>query len=79
VLLIAPPLAYFLAYRVCISLQRSDRQVLEHGIETGLIKRLPHGEYIEVHQPLGPVDSHGRPVPLRFLLRRPINIHTVCM
>ncbi|SEM45050.1 ubiquinol-cytochrome c reductase cytochrome b subunit, partial [Rhodococcus maanshanensis] len=45
---------------------RSDRQVLEHGIETGVIKRLPHGEYVEVHQPLGPVDDHGHPIPLEY-------------
>ncbi|GAB3204762.1 cytochrome bc1 complex cytochrome b subunit [Nocardia tengchongensis] len=65
-LLLAPPMAYFAAYRFCIGLQRSDRAVLEHGIETGVIKRLPHGEYIEVHQPLGPVDSHGHPIPLEY-------------
>ncbi|MCP2278857.1 cytochrome bc complex cytochrome b subunit [Nocardia amikacinitolerans] len=65
-LLVAPPLAYFLTYRFCIGLQRSDRAVLEHGIETGVIKRLPHGEYIEVHQPLGPVDDHGHPIPLEY-------------
>ncbi|MGW4350841.1 cytochrome bc1 complex cytochrome b subunit [Nocardia sp. NPDC004582] len=65
-LLLAPPIAYFVAYRFCIGLQRSDRAVLEHGIETGVIKRLPHGEYIEVHQPLGPVDSHGHPIPLEY-------------
>ncbi|WP_040806833.1 cytochrome bc1 complex cytochrome b subunit [Nocardia concava] len=65
-LLVAPPIAYFAAYRFCIGLQRSDRAVLEHGIETGVIKRLPHGEYIEVHQPLGPVDSHGHPIPLEY-------------
>ncbi|WP_433562001.1 cytochrome bc1 complex cytochrome b subunit [Nocardia sp. CA-151230] len=65
-LLVAPPIAYFVAYRFCIGLQRSDRAVLEHGIETGVIKRLPHGEYIEVHQPLGPVDSHGHPIPLEY-------------
>jgi ubiquinol-cytochrome c reductase cytochrome b subunit len=40
--------------------------VLEHGIETGIIKRLPHGAYIELHQPLGPVDDHGHPVPLAY-------------
>ncbi|MEV6219471.1 cytochrome bc complex cytochrome b subunit [Nocardia sp. NPDC051833] len=64
--LLLPPLAYFVAYRFCIGLQRSDRAVLEHGIETGVIKRLPHGEYIEVHQPLGPVDDHGHAVPLEY-------------
>jgi quinol---cytochrome-c reductase cytochrome b subunit len=63
--LVVPPLAYVIAYRVCLALQRSDREVLEHGIETGIIKRLPHGEFIEVHQPLGP--SHdGHPVPLEY-------------
>ncbi|MFI5540827.1 cytochrome bc complex cytochrome b subunit [Nocardia sp. NPDC051900] len=65
-LLLAPPIAYFLAYRICIGLQRSDRAVLDHGVETGVLVRLPHGEYIEVHQPLGPVDKHGHPVPLEY-------------
>ncbi|RMI29094.1 cytochrome bc1 complex cytochrome b subunit [Nocardia stercoris] len=64
--LVAPPVAYYLAYRFCLGLQRSDRAVLEHGIETGVIKRLPHGEYIEIHQPLGPVDHHGHPIPLEY-------------
>ncbi|WP_028932815.1 cytochrome b [Pseudonocardia spinosispora] len=61
-----PPLAYWVTYRFCIGLQRSDRAVLEHGIETGIIKRLPHGEFIEVHQPLAGVDSHGHAIPLAY-------------
>lgn len=65
-LLLAPPLAYLAAYRLCLALQRSDRSVLEHGIETGVVRRLPHGEYIELHQPLGPVDEHGHPIPLPY-------------
>ncbi|PXW32328.1 UNVERIFIED_CONTAM: menaquinol-cytochrome c reductase cytochrome b subunit precursor [Williamsia faeni] len=65
-LIIVPPLAYYIAYRWALALQRSDRAVLEHGIETGIIMRLPHGEFIELHQPLGPVDSHGHPVPLPY-------------
>jgi ubiquinol-cytochrome c reductase cytochrome b subunit len=40
--------------------------VLEHGIETGIIKRLPHGEFIEVHQPLAGVDDHGHAIPLEY-------------
>ncbi|TKG71491.1 cytochrome bc1 complex cytochrome b subunit [Prauserella endophytica] len=64
--LIAPPLAYYITYRICLGLQRSDREVLEHGVETGIIKRLPHGEFIEIHQPLGPVDGHGHPVELEY-------------
>jgi ubiquinol-cytochrome c reductase cytochrome b subunit len=58
-LVVFPPIAYLLAYRICLGLQRHDREVLEHGVETGIIKVLPTGEYIEVHQPLGPVDDHG--------------------
>jgi ubiquinol-cytochrome c reductase cytochrome b subunit len=58
-LLTLPPLAYTLVYRICLGLQRHDREVLEHGVETGIIKLLPNGEFIEVHQPLGPVDDHG--------------------
>ncbi|HEY1569726.1 MAG TPA: cytochrome b, partial [Pseudonocardiaceae bacterium] len=65
-LLVLPPLFYFVTYRICLGLQRSDREVLEHGIETGMIKRLPHGEFIEVHQPLAGVDSHGHPRELAY-------------
>ncbi|MFC4941960.1 cytochrome b [Pseudonocardia sp. GCM10023141] len=64
--LIVPPIAYYVTYRFCIGLQRGDRAVLEHGIETGIIKRLPHGEFIEVHQPLGGVDEHGHAIPLAY-------------
>jgi ubiquinol-cytochrome c reductase cytochrome b subunit len=65
-LLVLPPLVYFVTYRLCLGLQRSDREVLEHGIETGHIKRLPHGEFVEVHQPLGGVDEHGHAIPLAY-------------
>jgi ubiquinol-cytochrome c reductase cytochrome b subunit len=58
-MLVLPPIAYWVSYRVCLALQRHDREVLEHGVETGIIRRLPSGEFIELHQPLGPVDEHG--------------------
>ncbi|MDT8915172.1 ubiquinol-cytochrome c reductase cytochrome b subunit [Amycolatopsis sp. PS_44_ISF1] len=64
--LLVPPVAYYLTYRLCLGLQRADREVLEHGVETGIIKRLPHGEFIEVHQPLGGVDGHGHAVALAY-------------
>ena len=57
--IVLPPIVYVITYRICLGLQQHDREVLEHGIETGVIRRLPHGEFIEVHQPLGPVDEHG--------------------
>jgi ubiquinol-cytochrome c reductase cytochrome b subunit len=65
-MVVVPAIAYYIAYRWAISLQRGDRAVLEHGIETGILKRLPHGAYIELHQPLGPVDDHGHPIPLEY-------------
>jgi ubiquinol-cytochrome c reductase cytochrome b subunit len=65
-LLVLPPIAYYVTYRLCIGLQRSDRSVLEHGVETGIIKRLPHGEFIEIHQPLAGLDDHGHPIPLEY-------------
>jgi ubiquinol-cytochrome c reductase cytochrome b subunit len=65
-LLLVPPIAYVVTYRFCLGLQRSDREVLEHGVETGIIKRLPHGQFVEVHQPLGGVDEHGHPIPLAY-------------
>lgn len=65
-LLLLPPLVYYVTYRICLGLQRADREVLEHGVETGIIQRLPHGEFIEIHQPLGGVDEDGDPIPLEY-------------
>ena len=38
--------------RICLGLQRRDRDLVLHGRETGRIVRLPHGEMIEVHEPI---------------------------
>ena len=65
-MVVLPAIVYYIAYRWAVGLQRSDRAVLEHGVETGIIRRLPHGAYIELHQPLGPVDDHGHPIPLEY-------------
>lgn len=51
-LLIGPVIAYLITKRTCLSLQRKDREIALHGRETGRIVRMPHGEYIEVHEPL---------------------------
>jgi ubiquinol-cytochrome c reductase cytochrome b subunit len=58
-ILLLPPLAYWATYRICLGLQQHDREVLAHGVETGIIKRLPDGRFIEVHQPLSMGDGHG--------------------
>ncbi|WP_431240305.1 cytochrome bc1 complex cytochrome b subunit [Mycolicibacterium aichiense] len=65
-MVVLPPLVFFISYRWAIALQRSDREVLEHGVETGILKRLPHGAYVELHQPLGPLDADGHPIALEY-------------
>ena len=51
-LFILPPIAFVVTKRICLGLQRKDREKLLHGREAGRILRLPHGEFIEVHEPL---------------------------
>lgn len=51
-LFILPALAFWATKRICLSLQRRDREKLLHGRETGQILRLPHGEFIEIHAPI---------------------------
>jgi ubiquinol-cytochrome c reductase cytochrome b subunit len=51
-LLVGPVIAYWVTKRTCLSLQRKDREMVLHGRETGRVVRLPHGEYIELHEPL---------------------------
>jgi ubiquinol-cytochrome c reductase cytochrome b subunit len=51
-LIVGPVIAYFVTKRICIGLQKKDREIALHGFESGRIVRLPGGEYIEVHQQL---------------------------
>lgn len=53
-LIILPFVAFWVTKRLCLALQRKDREIAIHGRESGRIVRLPHGEYIEVHEPLDP-------------------------
>jgi ubiquinol-cytochrome c reductase cytochrome b subunit len=49
---IGPVVAYFVTKRICLGLQRKDLHMVEHGLETGIIRQLPSGEYIEETRPL---------------------------
>jgi quinol---cytochrome-c reductase cytochrome b subunit len=49
---LGPALAYVITKRVCLGLQRKDAQELLHGYESGIIRQLPDGEFIEVHRPV---------------------------
>jgi len=56
VLILGPFVAFFITKRVCIGLQKKDREIALHGFESGRIVRLPGGEYIEVHRQLSDYD-----------------------
>ena len=47
-----PVIAFIIAKRWCISLQRQDNETLLHGYETGIIMRDASGGYSERHQAL---------------------------
>ncbi|WP_381564111.1 cytochrome bc complex cytochrome b subunit [Streptomyces eurythermus] len=55
---VGPVIAFIVTKRICLGLQRRDRDKVLHGRETGIVKRLPHGEYIEVHEPLSQEQLH---------------------
>lgn len=55
-LFVGPILGYFVTKRICIALQKKDREIVLHGYESGRIVRLPGGEFIEVHQPVDVYD-----------------------
>ncbi|MBX3091534.1 MAG: ubiquinol-cytochrome c reductase cytochrome b subunit [Cryobacterium sp.] len=51
-LILGPIIAYFVAKRICLALQKKDREIALHGYESGRMIRLPGGQYEEVHREL---------------------------
>jgi len=51
-IIVGPPIAYIITKRICLGLQRKDRELVEHGVETGIVRQLPSGEFVEVTRPL---------------------------
>jgi ubiquinol-cytochrome c reductase cytochrome b subunit len=49
---VGPVIAYILTKRICLGLQRKDNHLIEHGVETGIIRQLPGGEFIEETRPV---------------------------
>ncbi|MFF4381347.1 cytochrome bc complex cytochrome b subunit [Kitasatospora sp. NPDC001547] len=63
-----PVVVFVITKRWCLGLQRRDREKVLHGRETGVINRLQHGEFVEVHAPLPQgrlytLTSHDQPQP----------------
>ncbi|MFI2365308.1 cytochrome bc complex cytochrome b subunit [Promicromonospora sp. NPDC019610] len=66
---VGPVFAYFVTKRICLGLQRKDRELVLHGHESGRIVRFATGEYIEVHTPLDEQErwlrvNYDAPAPL---------------
>ncbi|KOU69686.1 ubiquinol-cytochrome c reductase cytochrome b subunit [Streptomyces sp. MMG1533] len=53
---VVPVLAFTVTKRICLGLQRRDRNKVLHGRETGTVKRLHNGEFIEVHEPISQME-----------------------
>ena len=70
-ILVAPPVAFWATKRICLGLQRKDRELVLHGHETGRIVRFASGEYIEVHRPL---DEYERWVRVAHEPKRPVEL-----
>jgi len=51
---VGPVIAFWATKRICLSLQRHDRDLVLHGRETGRIQRGAAGDFHEIHEPLDP-------------------------
>ncbi|HVA60023.1 MAG TPA: cytochrome bc complex cytochrome b subunit [Mycobacteriales bacterium] len=58
-IIVLPLLSFYVTKRICLGLQHSDADLLHHGIESGIIVRLPSGAFIE---PTKPLPAHRRPL-----------------
>jgi ubiquinol-cytochrome c reductase cytochrome b subunit len=63
-----PILAYIITKRICLGLQRKDLHLLEHGVETGIIRQLPSGEFNEETRPVDEETRAKLAVPERLEL-----------
>lgn len=55
-LFVLPPLAFWVTKRICLSLQRHDRDKVLHGLESGTIIRTAEGKFFERHEELDEFD-----------------------
>ncbi|PZR53788.1 ubiquinol-cytochrome c reductase cytochrome b subunit [Xylanimonas oleitrophica] len=68
---VGPVIAFWITKRICLGLQRKDRELVLHGHESGRIVRFANGEYIEVHTPL---DDQERWLRVNYDAYKPLEI-----
>ena len=70
-LIVIPALGFWVTKRICLGMQRKDREIALHGRETGRIVRTADGEYFEVHEQLS---DHDRWLLVQHDTRRPLEL-----
>ena len=75
---VGPPLGYWITKRICLSLQRADREKVLHGRETGKIWQHADGQFEEIHAPLTayerwPLVQHEVPEPVELVAEKDAN------
>jgi ubiquinol-cytochrome c reductase cytochrome b subunit len=65
--ILGPIIAFWIARRWAISLQRTDQKRLLHGLETGVIMRSPEGKYTEKHAPISQYEAYSLTARQRVL------------
>jgi ubiquinol-cytochrome c reductase cytochrome b subunit len=66
-----PPIAFFVTRRICLGLQRKDKEIALHGRESGKVRRTETGEIYEVHEPL---NDYERWILVQHEPRRPVDL-----
>jgi ubiquinol-cytochrome c reductase cytochrome b subunit len=69
--IVLPPVMFWVTKRICLGLQRRDREKVLHGRESGVIMVSPEGEYSEVHATVPREEAfelthHRRQVPVEL-------------
>jgi ubiquinol-cytochrome c reductase cytochrome b subunit len=67
---VLPVVVFMVVKRLCLSLQRADRDLVLHGKETGRIVRTPEGAFYEVHEEL---DEYTRWPLVAFEPKHPLD------
>ena len=68
-LFVLPPIVFWVTKRICLSLQRRDRDTVLHGRETGTIIRTPDGKFFERH------DTELTPEHWVLVQHDPVSVH----
>ncbi|GAB3754133.1 ubiquinol-cytochrome c reductase cytochrome b subunit [Yimella sp. RIT 621] len=66
---LGPIIAFWVTKRICLSLQRRDRDLVLHGRETGRIVRTADGRFFEAHEP---IDEYKRWPLVSYKSYRPV-------